>query len=83
MDLIKYFKKWEKYFKKISKEYKSKIDSMIKYLPKDDTDTDRYVLEQYEDKILKYSDYLYDISYDRDVILDELLKIDYLNYLKF
>lgn len=80
-DLIKYFRKWKKYFIKISKEYKSKIDSIIKDLPSDKVDV-RYVLEQNDDRILKYSDYLHDISYDRDVILDEILKIDYLDYLK-
>ena len=80
-DLTRYFKKWKKYFTKISKEYKSKIDSMIKDLLKDDTDS-RYVLEQHDDRILKYSDYFDDVSYSRDIILDEILKIDYLDYLK-
>ena len=80
-DLTKYFKKWEKYFTKISNEYKSKIDSMIKDLLKDDTDS-RYVLEQHDDRVLKYSDYFDDISHNRDIILDEILKIDYLDYLK-
>jgi hypothetical protein len=80
-DLNRYFKKWKKYFTKISKEYKSKIDSMIKDLLKDDTDS-RYVLEQHDDRIFKYSDYFDDVSYNRDIILDEILKIDYLDYLK-
>ena len=54
---------------------------MIKDLLKDDTDS-RYVLEQHDDRILKYSDYFDDVSYSRDIILDEILKIDYLDYLK-
>lgn len=81
MDLIKYFKNWKKYFSDISKDYKYKIDKKIKEIIEKNNDiSDRYVLEKYEDTILTYSDYLNNISYSRDIKLDDLLKIDYLSY---
>lgn len=77
--LLSYFNNWKRYFSDISKKYKSKIDSKIKDVIKNDKN--EYGTEIYEDKILKYSDYLKDdISNSREVKLDELLKIDYLKY---
>ena len=77
--LLRYFNNWKRYFSDISKKYKSKIDSKIKDVIKNDEN--EYGIEIYEDKILKYSDYLKDdISNSREVKLDELLKIDYLKY---
>jgi hypothetical protein len=77
--LLRYFNNWKRYFSDISKKYKSKIDSKIKNVIKNDEN--EYGIEIYEDKILKYSDYLKDdISNSREVKLDELLKIDYLKY---
>lgn len=78
-DLVRYFQNWKKYFLDVSKKYKSKIDNKIKHII--ESDKNEYGIEIYEDKILKYSDYLKDdISYSREVKLDELLKIDYLSY---
>lgn len=77
--LLRYFNNWKRYFSDISKKYKSKIDSKIKDVIKNDEN--EYGIEIYEDKVLKYSDYLKDdISNSREVKLDELLKIDYLKY---
>lgn len=77
--LLRYFNNWKRYFSHISKKYKSKIDSKIKDVI--ENDENEYGTEIYEDKILKYSDYLQDdISNSREVKLDELLKIDYLSY---
>jgi hypothetical protein len=79
-DLKIYFNKWKKYFTKISNEYKRKIDSKIKEILESEYKLDKYIIEEYEDKILLYSDYLNDISYERDVKIDEILKIDYLSF---
>jgi len=81
-DLLKYFKSWKKYLTKISKNYISKIDDKIKDILEVDDNSNKYTLEKYEDVILSYSDYLNDASYKRHIIIDELLKIDYLSYFK-
>lgn len=80
-DLFRYFKRWKKYFMEISKDYKNKVDSTIKDIVKDNVDN-KYILENHDDRILKYSDYLTDVSYSRNILLDDLLKIDYLSYFK-
>jgi hypothetical protein len=79
-DLNKYFKNWKRYFSDISKKYKHKIDSKIKEIVNKDTNNDKYGIEIYEDKILKYNDYLNNKQNNREIKLDELLKIDYKDY---
>jgi len=77
--LINYFKKWKRYFLDISKDYKLKIENKIKKVI--EVDESNYGTEIYEDKILKYSDYLKDsIKYSRDCKLDDILSIDFKKY---
>jgi hypothetical protein len=77
--LIKYFKKWKRYFSDISKDYKLKIENKIKKVI--EVDESNYGTEIYEDKILKYSDYLKDsIKYSRDCKLNDILSINYQKY---
>ena len=79
-DLVRYFNNWKRYFSDIAKKYKSKIDNKIKEIIDSDKLRNDYGTEIYEDRILKYTDYLKDNQYDREIKLDELLKIDYLVY---
>ena len=77
--LINYFKKWKRYFLDISKDYKLKIENKIKKVI--EVDESNYGTEIYEDKILKYSDYLKDsIKYSRDCKLNDILSINYQKY---
>jgi hypothetical protein len=77
--LLKYFKRWKVYFSDISKDYKYKIENKIKKII--EVDENKYGTEIYEDKILKYSDYLKEtITYSRNQKLDDILSIDYQNY---
>lgn len=77
-NLLKYFNNWKKYFIEISNKYEYKINKKIKDVI--ESNDDEYGTEIYEDKILKYSDYLNDNQYNRDLKLSKLLNIDYKNY---
>jgi len=80
-DLLSYFNKWKKYFNDISKDYKYKIDRKLDEISNRLNTTDnKYIIEKHEDKILSYNDYLNDISENRDILLDDILKIDINNY---
>jgi hypothetical protein len=77
-NLIKYFRNWKRYFLDISNKYEYKINKKIKEVI--ESENNEYGTELYEDKILKYTDYLEDIQFNREIKIDELLKIDYLSY---
>ena len=79
-DLLSYFNKWKKYFIDISKDYKYRIDSKLDEISNRTNNNNLYIIEKHDDVILSYSDYLNDISENRDILLDELLKIDFNNY---
>jgi hypothetical protein len=79
-DLLKYFNNWKKYFIEISNKYEYKINKKISDVI--ESDSDEYGTEIYEDKILKYCDYLNDNQHNRDLKISKLLNIDYRNYFK-
>lgn len=79
-DLVKYFKNWKRYFSKVSKKYKHKIDIKIREIVNKNMDSNEYGVEIYEDRLLKYDDYVKDIQYSREIKIDDILKIDYQDY---
>lgn len=77
-NLIKYFNNWKRYFIDISNKYEYKINKKIKEVI--ESEDDEYGTEIYEDKILKYSDYLNDIQHNRDLKISKLLNTNYKDY---
>ena len=77
-NLIKYFNNWKRYFIDISNKYEFKINKKIKEVI--ESEDDEYGTEIYEDKILKYSDYLNDTQHNRDLKISKLLNINYKDY---
>ena len=77
-NLLKYFNNWKRYFIDISNKYEYKINKKIKEVI--ESEDDEYGTEIYEDKILKYSDYLNDTQHNRDLKISKLLNINYKDY---
>jgi hypothetical protein len=74
MILLNILKNWKRYFSKVSKKYKHKIDIKIREIVNKNMDSNEYGVEIYEDRLLKYDDYVKDIQYSREIKIDDILK---------
>jgi hypothetical protein len=77
-DLIKYFKKWEIYFKDVASKYKNKLNNKIKKLIDREDNSNLYFLENVY--IRNYNEYIKEELRIKN--LSEILDINYNNYFK-